>query len=247
MKGVACVFVALVVASFVAAEPFNCTAIITESGGKYQYNLTSLYHDVQFSDSLYYMSSTGDLTYINLCGDTTTVCSPASPVCKRSGLWSTMGFGDLETQNIKQLELSGYDRGNGVTVEYTKGEYCPGTSGSAAKLHIVCGTDEAVTSLSISSDGCTVTATIKSKAGCGVLVGGLSGGELFATIVLILLAVGIVLYIAIGMIVNWKVKGAQTVPEMIPHKDFWVSIPFLVRDGCKFIGHGCKKGDYLTL
>jgi len=246
MKGLVIGFVALAIASFVAGDPFNCTAII-DSGGKYQYNLTSLFHEPQFSDNLYYMSDKGDLTYVNLCGDTTTSCSPASPVCRRSGLWSTMGYGDLETQTFKPITDDGVEKGQGVSVVYNRGEYCPGTDGTTAIINVICGKDESISDLKMSSDGCTVTITIKSQAGCGVLISSTDGGEVFAIVVLVLLLVGVILYIGIGMIIMWKVKGAQTIPEMIPNKDFWVSIPFLVRDGCLFIAHGCKKGDYISI
>jgi len=248
MKGITVAFVALALAYLVSGAAFNCSNDVLESGKLYRFNLTSLFHEPQFSDSLYFMGETGDLTYINVCGDTTTTCSPSSPVCRRAGLWSTMGFGDLETQVIKPIELNGVEAGNGVTVSYTNGEYCPGTTGTSAVLHIVCSTGEpTVSALSVSNDGCIVTATIKAPAGCGVLVSSMTGGEVFATVVLVLLLVGVVAYIAIGMVVNWKFKGAQTVPEMIPHKEFWASIPGYVRDGCKFVAHGFKKGDYITL
>jgi len=127
------------------------------------------------------MSSTGDLTYFNLCGITTTVCSPSSPVCKRAGLWSTQGFGNLKTQKIGPIELEGVAAGNGVTVTYTNGEYCPGTSGTSSKLHIVCGNKQAVTNCSISSNGCTVTAIIESKAGCGKPIAGTCQSEEFSS------------------------------------------------------------------
>ena len=59
--------------------------------------------------------------------------------------------------------------------------------------------------------------------------------------------VGAALYVAIGMIVNWKVKHVETVPEMVPHREFWCAVPGLVTDGVKFIFHGCKKGDYVNV
>jgi len=246
MKAVTLVFVGLL-AAFAAADPFNCTAVVTaKSGAKYEYNLTSLFHEPQFSDSLYYQGDTGDLTYINLCGDTTTTCSPSSPVCRRAGLWSTMGYGELDTQQFYPVEMDGVEPDQGVTVKYKNGEFCPQSTGTSSVIHIICGKDEAITSLSLSSDGCTVTAVIKSQAGCGVKVG-TAAGETVAIVILCLLLAAVILYIAIGMLVNWKVNGAQTIPEMIPNKDFWVSVPGLIVDGCKFIGHGFKKGDYVSL
>jgi len=254
MHSFAVALVALVLISFVAAEPFNCsTTVLDDSARKaYNYSLDSLCHDPQMSDSLFYQdpqSSFAEITYINLCGETTTVCSPSSPVCKRSGLWSTMGFGDLNTQQMVKIEKEGIEPGKGVTVHYSNGEYCPGTGTTSSTIHVVCGTDETITDVKVSADGCILTAVISSKAGCGVEVPypAADGGEVFAIVVLILLLVGAILYVGIGMIVNWKVKGAQSVPEMIPHREFWMSLPFLVVDGCKFIGHGFKKGDYVSV
>jgi len=252
MKFAVALFASLVLASIVAAsEPFNCSAVVDDNSRRrsYFYNLTSLFHSSQYSDNLYYQGTGGELTYINLCGPTTTTCSPASPVCKRSGLWSTMGYGQLTTQEIVLIEKDGVDADKGVTVKYTGGEFCPGAGATSAVIHIVCGTDDIVTDVSINSDGCSLTATISSQAGCGIEVDypGTSSGEVFAIVVLVLLLVGVILYIGIGMLVNWKVKGVETVPDMIPHREFWMSIPMLVVDGCKFIGHGCKKGDYVNL
>jgi len=169
MNSGAVVFAILLLSTLVAGDAFNCSADVVseENGKKYRYNLTALYHEPQLSDILYFRDSQGGLTYINLCGDTTTVCSPASPVCKRSGLWSTMGYGDLETQVFKPIELEGVKPGQGVTVEYTHGEFCPRSEGTSSKIHVVCGNEEAVTSVTLSNDGCTLSVVINSAAGCG--------------------------------------------------------------------------------
>ena len=39
---------------------------------------------------------------------------------------------------------------------------------------------------------------------------------------------GVIAYIVIGMIVNYKVKGARGV-EMIPNWSFWKDMPFLLK------------------
>jgi len=253
MKSVAVVLAAMCLVSLVAAVdgPFNCTAIVLDDahGKAYSYDLSRLYHEPQLSDSLYYQDPlTTELTYVNLCGTTTTQCSPSSPVCKRSGLWSTMGFGDLYTQQIVLIEAEGVDSGKGVTVHYSQGEYCPGSAGTSSTINVLCGDDEAVTDVSLSKDGCSIVITIKSQAGCGTpetYPGG--AGDTFAIVLLILIIVGVILYIGIGMIVNWKVKGATTVREMIPQNEFWCALPGMIVDGCKFIAHGCKKGDYVSV
>jgi len=246
MKGAVAFVLLLTVSIAAAGGAFNCSVDLIANGKAYRYNLTSLFHEPQLSDNLYYMDQTGGLTYFNLCGDTTTICSPSSPVCKRSGLWSTMGYGDLSTQQMHVIDLSGYSADQGVTVEYSNGEYCPNSPGTSSKIHVVCGKDEAFTSLSVMSDGCSIVATIKSAAGCPEILPYTDGGEVFAIVVLVLLLVGVIAYIAIGMFLN-KRKGAQTVPEMIPHREFWLSLPLMIRDGVMFIAHGFKKGDYVSV
>lgn len=67
--------------------------------------LLSTVHKRRFSDGLFYQNSLGTLTYINMCGVTTTQCSPSSPVCQRTALWTTMGFGALNTQHMNKIGL----------------------------------------------------------------------------------------------------------------------------------------------
>ena len=67
-------------------------------------------------------------------------------------------------------ELKGVEAGNGVTVKYSGGEDCAPSTRTSSVIHVVCGIDESITSLTISNDSCTVTAVIKSMAGCGTLV-----------------------------------------------------------------------------
>jgi len=168
MKCVIVVLV-LVLASLVASEPYQCSSQVTDKKGNvYQYDLTSLYHDPQLSDELYWMGDVGDLTYFNICGDTTTVCSPASPVCRRSGLWSTMGFGDLETQTFSLIEKAGVSPDRGITVKYTRGEWCPDSAGTSATIHIICSNSmkSVVTDLKIVNNNCSIEAVIESPAGC---------------------------------------------------------------------------------
>ena len=52
---------------------------------------------------------------------------------------------------------------------------------------------------------------------------------------------GVIAYIVIGIIVNYKVKGARGV-EMIPNWSFWKDMPFLLKDGFLFtLTYPCKK------
>ena len=59
--------------------------------------------------------------------------------------------------------------------------------------------------------------------------GGSSGGDGETGWVLVGLLLGIsVVYFGGGYVYNWKVKGAEA-SERLPHKDFWVGLPGLVK------------------
>ena len=238
-----------------------------------------------------------------MCGVTTTQCSPSSPVCQRTALWTTMGYGALNTQRMNKIglcpphhlislscpshnhmcvctratrtEKSGVSSDQGVTVHYTNGAECENGKRASSIVHVVCGSDETITSVSGSDDGCSVEVVISSSAGCGreVKYQGSAKGGVFPLVLLILfvfspqsfgseremsrvsvcvahtnsILVGVALYFAVGMVVNWKVRGATSVVEMIPNRTFWMALPGMVVDGCKFIAHGCKKGDYVSV
>lgn len=250
MKSAVLCLAVLLLATLVHGDAYKCTTVINDDSKRksYEYNLISLYHEPQFSDGLFYQNSLGTLTYINMCGVTTTQCSPSSPVCQRTALWTTMGFGALNTQHMNKIEKSGVTSDQGVTVHYANGAECDGKRASST-VHVVCGTDETITSVTTSDDGCSVEVVISSSAGCGreVKYQGSAGGSVFPLVLLILILVGVALYFAVGMVVNWKVRGATTVQEMIPNRTFWISLPSMVVDGCKFIMHGCKKGDYVSV
>uniref|UniRef100_A0A182N537 Cation-dependent mannose-6-phosphate receptor n=1 Tax=Anopheles dirus TaxID=7168 RepID=A0A182N537_9DIPT len=59
------------------------------------------------------------------------------------------------------------------------------------------------------------------------------------TVLLIMLFVGLLSYFVIGATVNAFYIGARGM-EVIPHLDFWRSLPGLVRDGAQFLQNGCR-------
>jgi len=257
MKSVVFVFAALLLASLAAAGPFNCNATVTDQSKSkaYMYDLSSLYHDPNGdADHLVFKDLTG-WVYVNLCGTTQANCNPSSPVCRRGATLRFNPYGDLKTQTIGLIEKDGVEPDQGVTVHYkhsiTDDNYLC-SDGFNSIIHVLCRQDAAEgvikTVTDDPNDPCTITIVIYSKAGCGkeVSLPG-SAGETVAIVILVLLIVGVVAYFVAGMIYNWKVKGAQSVSEMIPHRGFWCALPGLVKDGCKFIAHGCKKGDYVSV
>ena len=68
-------------------------------------------------------------------------------------------------------ELKSVEAGNGVTIKYSDGQHClNSTTRTSSIIHVVCSTDELITDVSFSNNNCTLTAIIKSYAGCGKLV-----------------------------------------------------------------------------
>ena len=89
-------------------DPYKCNTVVNDEDNmkSYQYDLSMLYHEPEFSDGIFYQGDRGTLTYVNLCGTTTTACDPASPVCQRSGvLYGTTGYGSLESQKMGPIGL----------------------------------------------------------------------------------------------------------------------------------------------
>ncbi|KAL5506662.1 hypothetical protein EMCRGX_G008374 [Ephydatia muelleri] len=54
--------------------------------------------------------------------------------------------------------------------------------------------------------------------------------------------VGFCCYIAIGMAIGYRVKGARGI-EMVPQLAFWKDLPFLIKDGILFSFSPCCKRD----
>jgi len=104
---------------------------------------------------------------MNICGFTAAECSPSSPVCKRSGLWTLTGYGSLNNQTIGRIELPNVAMDKGVTVHYSNGQQCPTSDGTSSTIHVICGSAEAITSVEYGENKCSLVATINSKAGCG--------------------------------------------------------------------------------
>lgn len=63
----------------------------------------------------------------------------------------------------------------------------------------------------------------------------------FICLFIISLACLLVLYFILGAIYQKQFKDPQTFADYIIHRNFWFSIPGLVKDGCLFIARGFKK------
>ncbi|XP_013409684.1 putative mannose 6-phosphate receptor-like protein C530.09c [Lingula anatina] len=79
--------------------------------------------------------------------------------------------------------------------------------------------------------------TLKTKYAC--VAGGSAGGLSAGSILIIIVICAVVVYLIGGVLVMRFVKGARGT-EMIPNESFWKSLPGLIKDGGKFVIHGCK-------
>ncbi|PIK61406.1 putative cation-dependent mannose-6-phosphate receptor-like [Apostichopus japonicus] len=85
--------------------------------------------------------------------------------------------------------------------------------------------------------------TLKSKCccpdGCKGGIGGGGGGLSFGSILCIIFSVLLVVYIAVG--ISFSVYKGKSGVEMVPNLAFWKDFPFLVKDGCQYVGNFFKN------
>lgn len=86
------------------------------------------------------------------------------------------------------------------------------------------------------SGRCYYHLTWKTKQACPIRAGGLSIGSILC----IFFFVSVILYLAIGMGIKYKRYDARGM-DMIPNVDFWRDVPFLVKDGFRFVYGKCTK------
>jgi hypothetical protein len=240
-------------------EEVACKVVVSNKKQKksWEYDLSTLRHDPELSDSLFFRDDLGNIIYVNPCGSSTTACSPPQTVCTRSPMYVLVGYGVVSTQRIHALNVTGAKPDKGVTMSYTGGYDCEGTTKRSAVVHVEC--QESVESyihssvISTTGGGCLITITIRSPAGCGREVDYVPGSDESGSgvgaggIILILLCVGVVVYLVAGAGYNLKMRGATTLTEAIPQYEFWCAVPGLVKDGVLFIAHGFKRGDYASV
>jgi len=91
---------------------------------------------------------------------------------------------------------------------------------------------------------CTHSLYWKSKYACGINNNtpnnGLTGGSWF---LITIFAIVLPVYLIGGILYNYKIKGS-TGWEVLPNIQFWIMLPLLVRDGCKFTFKICTPSSY---
>jgi len=254
-----CVLITLaVLAVFAAAVNVNCVGTVSDTKNKrsYQFDLSPLHHDEStYVDTLWYRTDDNIIYYVNFCGQTASACeTPSTSVCIRipdGEDYQYKSGGNTSTQAITIAEAKDQSPMSSVTVTYSNGDKC-GSGKYKTKIYVNCQStaDPGYFYNIDETNDCEVTLYMWAASGCGKevpYVAPTDGGEVAATVILVLLIVGIIVYFVVGGVYNFKVKEARAFPDLIIHRDFWTSLPFLVKDGVMFIAHGFKKGDYVSL
>jgi len=260
MRAVIALVCALAALAFAKDVVCNTTISDTKNRHSYKFDLSQLHHpESTYVDSLWYRTSENNIYYVNFCGQTASACEDTDcSVCLRlvdGEDYKYVSVGKTSSQKFSIAEDGSPQ--NSVIVTYSDGAKCPSGSGTySTKISVTCqpNSDPGFFYDIDESDPCNVELFMYSSAGCGEDVpyvepedSGMGGGEVFATVILIILAVAVVLYFGLGAIYMWKVKEASAPTEFVIHNEFWCALPFLIKDGVMFIVHGCKKGDYVSV
>lgn len=259
---------ALAAAAAVASAQKDCTPVIKQADGKYyKYNLKPLNHAPGDIDIFTTRDDQGNYYYVNFCGPMSQQCTSSASVCKATMAWVYVDVGMSDTQQWS--DSPDVAPGKGIKVTYSNGEDCDQVSNAVVEGGRNCtgpnAKNRAIITLNcdpnvpegyfdtVTQNGCDYVFTFRTMHACGEVAGHadihitIDLGEVFAIVILVLILVSVVLYFGLGALYQMKFKNAQTPGEYIIHSEFWLSLPGLVVDGCKFIAHGFRKGDYVSV
>lgn len=245
MKATTAFALAAAVLASVCTAQKDCKPTVKFPDGDYHFDLTPLYHTPEKPDKLLAYDDDYNTYEINFCG-TTNDCSD-NAVCQQTISGDHYGCGLLSTQSYSPL--AGAKGGKGLTVKYTKGDQCSAGPARSTTLYLTCDEDvqDPIMERVVEGD-CSYEVRITTKHACGKPGSGeSSSSDVAAIAILCVIICLIVIYFAGGAVYQWKVKNASTPKEYIIHSEFWLALPSLVVDGCKFIAHGFKRGDYVTV
>jgi len=207
----------------------------------------------------------GFLYKFNLCDAVTSGCNDKCAICRQYTNGNNNETDDQFTclGKITSRDVAPYgfvppQPGIGFVAMFGDGDSCDDSKNDnyACSVIVLCDPDQKALIAVTQEEDCYVEISVSSKAGCGFLPTSsqlnsdsaeTDAGEIAALVILILMIVCLVLYFALGAVYQKKTQDPGTLREYIIHNEFWCSLPSLVVDGCKFIAHGCKKGDYLSV
>jgi hypothetical protein len=140
---------------------------------------------------------------------------------------------------------STFTNATGVTMTYTGGQSCTQIGARTSVFYMVCDATAAdLVTVAVDELQCKYVFTFKSMYACESSGG---GGGLGGWIFVIIVLVGFVLFLVVGSIYKWKVKGASG-SDVIPLIDFWKDLPGLIKDGCLFAWAKLTcKSDYTSV
>ena len=246
MKTKALVATLLVLAlAMCAAGDVDCKPTVVQSDGKsYHYDLSKLCHKAGAADTLTYRDASRNNFFVNICGPSSEGCPAGNAVCMKTPMFDFVGLGRVDTQ--KWEDSSKVEPGRGLQVTYSNGEECD-IGNFETVITLQCDAQEEGVIDNVETGECWYTMVLRSKHACATHSSGGAKGDTVALVILIVLLCVVVVYFAAGAVFQKKVRGAQTPRELVIHGDFWCALPGMVVDGCKFIAHGCKKGDYVSV
>lgn len=250
MKTAVIVFVAVAALAVACAAEVNCKPVVTFPSNKksYQFDLTPLSHAKGEPDTLHADDDDYNKYWVNFCGTTTEDCEGDYAVCQVTLSGDHFGCGTAASQKVEPNTESGVEPGKGLVVKYTNGKKCSGGPSRSTTIYLKC--DENVESpifSQVEEGDCAYTMHVTTKYACGKAGGASGAGDTAALVILIILICVVVIYFGGGVIYQKKFKDAQSARELVIHNAFWCALPGMVVDGCKFIAHGCKKGDYVSV
>jgi len=221
---------------FNQAQP-QCSFTDNKSGITYDFSA--------LSNTSYQISTLGLIFYVTPCASTPKSipppCQQQSPVVYYTNV-KCWYCGTLDTQ---QFSITNDSR---IQLTYTRGELGGGCSTQRlVNIYFECDQDDTgLYKVDVEIPiKCTYTLYWKSKYACAINNtpnnNELTGGIWF---LIILFAIVLPVYIIGGIIYNIKIKGS-TGWEVLPNLQFWITLPSLVRDGCKFTFNSiCKSNSY---
>ena len=237
---------ALVAALLAVSHANQCRPEVKFSNGKtYTFDLEKLRHPDGQDDTLISSDPDYNSYAINICGSSHDC--PGHAVCQETITGDRYGCGKYTAQQVEADPSA--EPGKGIIVKYTKGVACNAGPERSTTIYMKCDKDAEDAILDQVQEGdCAYSLNIMTKWACGT-EGGSSGGsaDVAAIVILVLVVCARPVYFAVGAVYQWKVKGAKEPKEFVVNGEFWFALPGLVKDGCLFIAHGFRRGDYITV